>query len=211
MLFTRPPPSRRLIEHRAAALRGVEFLGTARTADEVRVVERVDHVHAAIRTAHDQRARAQDRRVERMAVADDEVHVHALRRVDHRRTVLERQRHRLFDEQVLAVPRRKNGMRRVILMRGRHIDDLDRRIGAQFFNRLVRPGGEIRRKTRPRLRARIGGRDQRDARVLGECRQHHGECTAKPRDTQTQLALLPAHVSPTSTACRIFIRVILDI
>ena len=179
---------RRLIEHRAAALRGVEFFRAARAIEKVRVVERVDHAHGAERAARDQFARARDRRVERMAVADDEMHVRALRRLDHRGAVVERQRHRLLDQQMLAVLGGEHRMTRVILMRRRHIDGLDRRIGAQLLDRLVGLGGEIGGKTRPRLGARIGRRDQRNARIARERRQHHGEGAAEAGDAEPQFA-----------------------
>ena len=89
-----------------------------------------------------------------MAVADHEMHAGATRRVDDRGAFLERQRHRLFDQQMLAVPRGEHGMVRMKLMRRRHIDGLDRGIGAQVLDGLVGLGGEIRREALPRLGAR---------------------------------------------------------
>ena len=55
---------RRLVEHGAAALRGVEFLRPARAIEIIRVVQRRDHAHRAERAALNKRAQAQDRRIE---------------------------------------------------------------------------------------------------------------------------------------------------
>ena len=55
---------RRLIEHRAAALRRVELFRTAGAIKVISVVDGVDHAHGAEVAALDQRARARDRRVE---------------------------------------------------------------------------------------------------------------------------------------------------
>ena len=139
--------------------------------------------------ARDQRARAQDRRVERMAVADDRDARRPPRRRDHRGAIVERERHRLLDQHVLAVLRRKDRVLRVVLVRRRHIDDLDRRIGAKLLDRVVGLRRKVRREARPRLGARIGGGDQRDARIGHEGRQHDGERAAEPRDADPQLAL----------------------
>ena len=58
------------------------------------------------------------------------------RRRDHRGAFVKRQRHRLFDQQMLAVPRGEHRVLGVKLMRRRHIDDLDRRVGAQLLDGL---------------------------------------------------------------------------
>ncbi len=75
-------------------------------------------------------------------------------------------------------------------MRRRHIDHLDRGIGAQFLHGLVAFAAEVRGKTLPGLRARIGRRHQRDARIAGKCRQHHAKCAAKAGDPEAELALI---------------------
>ena len=186
---------RGLAEDRAATLRGVELLGPARTIDEVRVVERVDHTHRAEIAAGDQRARAQDRRIERMTVADHEIHARRLRGRHHRGAFLERERHRLLDQHVLAASHREDRVLRMVLMRRRHVDDLDRRIGTKGFDRVVGLRRKVRREACPRLGARVGCRDQRDARVGHEGRQHDGEGAAKSRDADPQPAL-PGHRCP---------------
>jgi len=70
-------------------------------------------------------SRAQDRRIERVAVSDDQMHAGALRRLDHRGAIVQRQRHRLLEQQMLAVLCGQRRMARVVLVRRRHIDDFD--------------------------------------------------------------------------------------
>ena len=123
------------------------------------------------------------------------MHAGRLRGRDHGGAFVERERHRLLDQHVLAALRRKDRVLRVVLMRRRHIDDLDRRIGAQGFDRVVGLRRKVRREACPRLGARIGRRDQRDTRVGREGRQHDGEGAPEPGDADPQLAL-PGHRCP---------------
>ena len=62
---------RHLVEQDAAALRGVELLGPARTVEEIRVVEAVDHAEPAELAARDDVAHRAHRRIEGVGVADD--------------------------------------------------------------------------------------------------------------------------------------------
>ena len=84
----------------------------------------------AVSAAFDDFAGAQDRRIEAVAVPDDEHDIRGLRRVDHRAAFGERNRHRLFDQHMLSARRREAHMLGMMLMRCRDIDDLDVRIGA---------------------------------------------------------------------------------
>ena len=61
---------------------------------------------------------------------DNKLNAGALRSVGNRRAVVERDRQRLFDQQLFAVPRRKLCVLRMELMRCCNIDGLDLRIGA---------------------------------------------------------------------------------
>jgi hypothetical protein len=134
------------------------------------------------------RAQAHDRRIERMAVADDERDAGALRRSDDRGAFRKRQRHRLLHQEMLAVPGGEHRVAGVILMRRRHVDRLDRRVGAQLLDRRVAHGGEIRGEARPRLSAAIGRGHQRHPRIAHEGRQHQAEGAAEAGDAQTELA-----------------------
>ena len=146
---------RRLVEHRAAALRGVEFFRAARAIEIVGVVERVDHAHRAELAARDQRARARDRRVERMAVADDEMH--AARCAPPRSS----RRNRRASAPSAFRPAHACRARAAsiacaawILVRRRDVDDLDRRIGAQLLDGLVGLAAENPRQSARRASAR---------------------------------------------------------
>jgi hypothetical protein len=81
----------------------------------------------------------------------------------------------------------------VMLVRRRHVDDLDRRIGAERLDGLVGVGGEVRREPRARLGPRVGRRHQGDPRIGRECRQHDRERAAEPHDPDPQLALSDHH------------------
>ena len=192
---------RRLIENRTAALRGVEFFRAARAVEIVGVVQRRDHAHRAVCAARDQFARAQNRRIEGMAMADDQVNAGLTRRIGHGGAILERERHRLFDQHVLAMLGSENRVARVMLMRRRDVNDLDRRIGAKVFDRFVGPGRKILRKAAARLCARVSRGDQLDARIAKR-RQHHAERTPQTRNADAQ----SSHGSPNSTRPRVLIR-----
>ena len=61
------------------------------------------------------------------------------------------------------------------------LDDIDRRIGAEFLDALISGRGKIGREALPRRRARIGRRHQGDARIT-KCRQHDAERAAEADD-----------------------------
>ncbi len=141
-----------------------------------------------------------------MAVPDNEMDTRRTCGRDHPGAIVERNRHRLFDQHVLAIARRKDRMRGVKLMRRRNVDDLDIRIGAKLLDRVVGPGGKILREAPPRFGSRISRANQRNTRVGRECRQHHGERAAEPRDADAQLPVPPAHAPSNSTASMLLIR-----
>ena len=91
---------------------------------------------------------------------------------------------------MLAVARRERRMLRMKLVRRCHVDRIDRRIGAQLLHGLVALAAEVRGKSLPRLRARIGRRHERHARIRGKCRQHHGKCAAQAGHAEAELAVI---------------------
>ena len=127
---TRPPASSRTVSiwcgtwlnRMPPPFDGVELLRPARPIEIVGVVEAVDHAEPAQLAARDHAAHRPHRRIERMGVADDELHLVALHRGDDGVAVGERQRHRLFQDDVLAVLGRHDGVRRVELVRRRDVD-----------------------------------------------------------------------------------------
>ena len=127
------------------------------------------------------RTGARDWRIERMAVTDNEMHACAARRRDHAATIVERERHRLLDQHVLAVARRKDRMTRVKLMGRRDVDDLDIGIGAELLDRTVSLPAKILREPMPCLDPRIRRRGQLNPRIA-KGRQHDRERAAETRN-----------------------------
>ena len=94
---------RALAEHDAAALPRVELLGTARAIEEVGEIERGDHAHAAVASPLSISARARRIGASKLWLWPTTRCVPGgARGVDHRLALGERERHRLFDEHVLA-------------------------------------------------------------------------------------------------------------
>ncbi len=119
-----------------------------------------------------------------MSVADNQMDLLALDRGDDGVAIGERQRHRLFQNNVLAMFGREDRVRRMELMRRRDINDLDRRIGAQSADVIIDAGIEIAGERRPRDRMRIGRRTQRVTAVGRRCLHHHRAGHAEPGDTE---------------------------
>ena len=102
---------RHLVEQDAAALRGVELLRPARPVEIVGVVEAVDEPELAKLAASNDVAHQPHRRIEGVGVADDQMHLVTLDRRDDGVALAKRQRHRLFQDDVLAVLGREDRVR----------------------------------------------------------------------------------------------------
>jgi hypothetical protein len=112
---------------------GGELLRPPRAVEEVGEVERRDHAQRAIGAAPDQSFRVEDRRVEAVAVPHHQRHSGVARRLDHGAAFARGQRHRFFDQHVLAVragDARVRGMK--LVWRG-DIDDVHRGVGAELL------------------------------------------------------------------------------
>ncbi len=113
-------------------------------------------------------------RIEGVGVADDQVDLVALSRGDDGVAFRERERHRLFQNDVLAMLGRERGMLRVELVRRCDIDHLNSLIADQHPHVLVRTGrfmvaGEC--LARPRMRIGAGG--EHEVRVGGGGMHHY--------------------------------------
>jgi hypothetical protein len=117
---------------------------------------------------------------------DDQLDARAARGGDHCATVLQRQRHGLLDQYVLALRRCDASVVRVELVRRRNVDDFDRRVGAERLDRVVRLRAELPLELPPRLRARIGGGDQLDPGIGREGRDHQREGAAEAGDAELE-------------------------
>ena len=176
---------RTLAQQDATAAR-VELLRAAQPIEEIGVVLRVDHPDRAKRAARDELAGARNGAIEAVAVADDHADAGARHGIDHRLAFVERHRHRLFHQNVLATRRGCGDMSRMELVGRGDVDDVDVRIGAQRLDARVRPrierGGEVRR----RLASRVRRRDQCDARIGDEGRQHQRERAPETGDADAK-------------------------
>jgi hypothetical protein len=119
-------------------------------------------------------------------MADDELHAVGPRGVDHHATILERERHRLLDQDVLAARAGEAGVRGVELMRRCDINDLHRRVGAQVLHIGVGTCAVILRESFARLGAGIGAGHDFHARVA-ERRRRDGERAAQAGHTDSHL------------------------
>ena len=195
---------RRLIEHRAAALRGVELLRPARTVEKVRVVDGVDHAHgpearrlrsarAAAPPAHRTNGCGRPPGATPARSAASMIAAHSGKR----------QRHRLLDQEMLAVPGGEHRMTGVILMRRRHIDRLDRRIGAQFLDGRHSRGRRNPRRSAPAPPARVSAAATSATRgspvKVGSIRVKARPRPATPRRSWRWAALLKGRPASTTS------------
>ena len=95
---------------------------------------------------------------------------------------------RLLNKHVLSVGGCGADVRGMKLMRGRDVDRLDLGVGTKFFDRAVGARAKILGEFFARFAPRIGGRDELDARVETEGRQHDGEGPAKAGDAEAYFA-----------------------
>src|SRR5438270_12044247 len=113
------------------ALNFTDFLyRPPRPVQEVREVERGDHAYLAHQALLDDFSGLKDGPVEAVAVAHDERHARLAGGVDHGPALLQRERHRLLDQQMLAMRGGKTGLLGVELVRGGDVDGFDRRVRA---------------------------------------------------------------------------------
>ena len=138
----------------------------------------------AVGAAPDHRARPQIRQVEAVAVADQQLDVGRLRRRDHLAAILDRQRHRLFDQHVLAVFRGEFHMRHMKLMRRGDVDGSHIGVSAERLDILIDLRVELSRKALACLRAGIAGGNEHDPRIGRKRRQHQGEGAAEADDAE---------------------------
>jgi hypothetical protein len=173
---------RRLVEYRAAARGSRKLLGPPRAVEEVGEVEGRDHADGAMGFLRDELLRMKNGQIEAVAMADDQPHAVRPRCIDHPATILERKRHRLFDQDMLAARAGEAGVRGVELMRCCDINDLDRRVGTEVLDTGVGVCAVILRKSFARLGAGIGAGHDFDARVT-ERRRRDGERAAQAGHT----------------------------
>jgi broad-specificity NMP kinase len=132
---------RHLVQYKSTRRRQV-FIGKS-TVHELVVIPGIDHAELAKFAAAHDRAHLAYRRVEAMGMSAEELDTMLLRRVVHSLGVVQTQRHRLFDDDVLLVLRRDDRMLRVQFRRRGDIDGVDIGALAELFDAVVGFGVEI--------------------------------------------------------------------
>ena len=89
--------------------------------------------------------------------------------------------------------RGKDPLLRMILMRRRHINDLDVGIRAQRCSAVVNPGRKFQSELLESLGSQIHGGHERNARITHKGWKHDGERAAKAQHPHAQFALRCAH------------------
>ena len=183
---------RHLVEQDAAAPFGVELFRPARAIEEVGVVEAVNETEPAEVAAPDDLMHQPHRRIEGVGVADHEMHLVALHRRDDGVAVGQRQRHRLFQDDVLAVLGRKRRVRRMKLVRGGDVDDVDLGIGHQLSDVGIGPGVEVAGEGFARPGIGIGRGPQHETRMGRRGMHHHRASHAEAGDAEPDRVEGPA-------------------
>ena len=180
---------RRLVEDNPSPTCSIQFFRPPRAIEKIREIHRRDHAQLAEAALRNQLARAANGQVETVAVPDDHLHACPGRDVDHGATFVERQRHGLFDQHMLAMTGSERGVTGMKLVRSRDIDCLDFIIRTQLFNTAISAGRKIGCKTRPCFRAWIGRGQQSDLGILHKAWSHEPESAAQSRYAQSQRAI----------------------
>lgn len=125
-----------------------------------------------------------------MAVPDEEMHAADISGLDHRLAVGDGQRHRLLDEDMLAMGRREADMGDMELVRGGDVERLDRVVGAEPLDTVIAAcrrtlPREIAFELPARLLARVGGSDEPHEGMMRQGRQHQHESAAEADDAET--------------------------
>ena len=165
---------RHLVEQNSTAQRRVELFGAARPVEVVRVVQAVNEPELAKLAAGDDVAHHAHRRIEGVGVADDQMHLVTLDRRQDDVALGERQSHRLFQDDVLAVLGGKHRMLGVKLVRRGDVDDRNGLVADEHLHVLMGRRVVVGGKGRARSRMRIGGGLEDEIRVVRRSMDHHG-------------------------------------
>jgi hypothetical protein len=98
-------------------------------------------------------------------MANDKADARIVSRLNHCHAFGDRQRHRLFAQDVAPCRRSRRNILDVVLMRRRNVDDLHARISAHVLDAMIGAAREVLLKLSPRFWAWIGPCDDFDALV----------------------------------------------
>jgi hypothetical protein len=140
-------------------------------------------------------------------VPDDQLDPRPLDGSVHARAVLQRQRHRLLADGVLAVRGGQDDVLGVALVRRSDVHGVHVGPAHESLTVGVGVGLKLRREVLPRLRARIGGGDQPHVGMRGQARQHRGSRPPEADYAEAQRSLhapryTPAGFTPGTTRRR---------
>jgi len=109
-----------------------------------------------------------------------------LGRPDHPVGIVETERHRLFDDDVLAMLEGEENVLGVVLRRGRDVDRVDARARAQRLDARVCLGREVARERCDCPGVGIGRRREPGVRMPEDGRQHHASRGPQAGDGPSQ-------------------------
>jgi hypothetical protein len=154
--------------------------------EEIRVIPCRDHAEPAKLAARHDAPHFAHRGIESVGVADDEVNFCPLDCRNDDVAIGERQRHRLFENNVLAGAGSERGVGRVELMRRRDVDDFDGGIRAKLRYVRIGPRIEVAREGVARCVMRIGGGNEFHAGMSGGGASHNRTSHAEARNSQAK-------------------------
>ena len=140
----------------------------------------------------------QVRQVETVTVTDQQMDARTLCDINHPGALVESDSHRLLDHDVLAGRGCCHDIIDMNLVRGRRVDGVDAGIRTQVLEPGIGAPPEVANELLARFGARVGGRNDLDARMPAERRQHQHESASEPGHAQPERAC----VSPRSVVVR---------
>ena len=119
-------------------------------------------------------------------MAYDHARAVPLRRLDDGIALVQRQPHRLVEDDLLAALRRHDGMRSVHLVRRHHVDDVHVGVGAQPLRVVVGAPAEIALEPLAGFRSRVGCRHDAGVRIRAQFRNHVHRACAQADDAEVE-------------------------
>ena len=175
---------RALAEYHPAAARRIELLRAARAIDEIGEVEGQDLAQRAMIARGDQSGGGAHRRVEPVARPDHQHAIEAARRLRHRRAIGDGDRHRLFDQHMLARLDRGDRLRGMMFVRRGDIERIDIRRAEHRPQGRKGGGVELLHEAFARLGTRIERPRQHDPLVARQRGQGEHEAASQPDHPQ---------------------------
>ena len=184
------------VNYTAARFR-VQLFWTTRTIQKIGVIQRVNHAHLTDSTAVDNLPRLEHGRIKAMAGANDQRAFRSAHRSNGKRALIKRDRHRFFEQNVLAIRCRQGDMLRMKLMRRSDVDQLNIFISTQRFSRRIGSPGKILLELQASHSVWIARGHELHPMIALKSIEHQGECSAQPNHAHANRCR--AHRSSTSS------------